>query len=222
MSAGVIEGRVGVGIVREGAGWVVAEKPAGLVSHPSGGRRERSLVGELEGMFGKGVSLVTRLDRETSGLALAARTERAARALGRAMMRREVGKQYLAVARGWPRWEEWRAEAPLGRRMGFAGAEAGGVWVRQGVWHGGRECSTRLVVERRFERAEGRFSLLRCFPATGRTHQIRAHCEWGGLSAGGGQALRRGWVGLPGARGGEGGGGFFVREAGVARERAVL
>ena len=87
-------------------------------------------------------------------------------------MRREARKEYLAVVLGWPEAQTWDCDEPL-LRAGDVGTSA--IWVRQTVHPAGKLCRTRFEVMERFERQEGRFSLLRCFPESGRMHQIRVH-----------------------------------------------
>ena len=176
-------------IVRECEDWVVVDKPAPLIVHPTSAKKEPTLVTLLEAHYEElgeevALSLINRLDRETSGLVLIAKNSGAARVFGRAMMRREIGKEYLAVVRGWPEWEEERVVGPLIRRGEVEDLEATGesfVWVRQVVHESGKESVTRLYVQERFERKEGRFSLLRVVTETGRMHQIRVHCEFAGF-----------------------------------------
>ena len=162
---------------------MVVDKPAPLIVHPTSRKKEPTLLGEMNAMLEArgeepgGLSIINRLDRETSGLVLVARTPGAARAFGKAMMRREISKEYRAIVRGWPEWELLRIDAPI-LRLGEL--EESLVWVRQAVRVGGKPSVTTLEVLRRIERREGKFSLLRVTTETGRMHQIRVHCAHAG------------------------------------------
>ncbi|MEI6340220.1 MAG: pseudouridine synthase, partial [Verrucomicrobiota bacterium] len=99
-------------ILGETEEFLAVDKPAGLLVHPTkpGGPRTlwdgvRELLG-YELVNGGQVSIVNRLDRETSGVVVIAKTLAAARASGLAMQRREFRKEYLALVFGWPDWEE--------------------------------------------------------------------------------------------------------------------
>ena len=149
--------------------------------HPSVPGNPPTLLDGLEALCayeiacGARLSLVNRLDRETSGIVLAAKHRAAAGMLGKAMERREFRKSYLAVSWGWPAEDAFLVDAPLARKGDFAESP---VWVRQAVHPCGKESRTRFEVLRRFERTTTngrRFSLLRCEPLTGRMHQIRVH-----------------------------------------------
>jgi 23S rRNA pseudouridine1911/1915/1917 synthase len=122
--------------------------------------------------------VVNRLDRDTSGIVLAAKHRQAARELGLIFDRREVDKEYLSIVSGWPDADDWTCDAPI-LRAGELGPSP--IWVRQIAHSAGKPCLTRFRVEQRFTRAEGRFSLVRCFPETGRMHQIRVHLAHAGF-----------------------------------------
>lgn len=166
-------------VIDETDDWIVVDKPAPLAVHPANGKVEATLLGGLEELLvyeranGGRLSILTRLDRETSGLVLVAKHAAAARHFSRQFERREIGKEYLAVVHGWPEWEETTMEASILR----AGGE---IWLRQAVDPAGRDCVTGFRVERRFSNALGNFAVLRCFPETGRMHQIRVHLEHAG------------------------------------------
>lgn len=170
-------------VVDESDDWIVVDKPAPLIVHPANDKPEPTLLGGVEHLLayemenGACPGIVTRLDRETSGLVLIAKHTAAARELGGVFERREAEKEYLAVVHGWPEREAWECAEPIAR-AGSVGPSA--IWVRQIVHPDGRECVTGFRVERRFERVEGRFALVRCFPKTGRMHQIRVHLAHGG------------------------------------------
>ncbi|MCW1884893.1 RNA pseudouridine synthase [Luteolibacter flavescens] len=163
-------------VIDESDDWIVVEKPAPLAVHPANGKVEATLLGGLEELLryeianGARLSILTRLDRETSGLVLVAKHAAAARHFSRQFERREIGKEYLAIVHGSPGWDETHVEAAI-TRVG------GEIWLRQGVDPSGRDCVTAFRVERRFSNALGDFAVLRCFPETGRMHQIRVHLE---------------------------------------------
>lgn len=170
-------------VIAESPDWVVVNKPAPLIVHPANRKPEPTLLGGIEILFsyemenGACPAIVTRLDRDTSGIVLVAMHTAAARELGMVFERREARKEYLAVVHGWPEEDAWECAMPI-LRAGDLGPSA--IWVRQIAHEAGKPCSTAFRVERRFERAEGRFSLVRCFPETGRMHQIRVHLAHGG------------------------------------------
>jgi 23S rRNA pseudouridine1911/1915/1917 synthase len=170
-------------VLGESDDWIVVDKPAPLIVHPANGKVEPNLLGGVEILLsyemenGAALSIITRLDRETSGVVLIAKHRDAARDLCRVFERREAKKVYRAIVHGWPTADAWRCDASI-RRAGEVGESD--IWLRQMVHPSGRECVTRFEVERRFERAEGKFSLVRCFPESGRMHQIRVHLAHSG------------------------------------------
>jgi len=128
------------------------------------------------------LSLINRLDRETSGIVLVAKHKKAARTLSKAMERREYRKSYHAIVWGWPDDDEFLVDGPLLRR-GEVGESP--IWVKQMVHADGKDSRTRFRVEQRFEKTTSngeRFSLLQCLPETGRMHQIRVHAQHAGHS----------------------------------------
>ena len=121
------------------------------------------------------VSIVNRLDRETSGLVLVAKTAIAARDFGLLMQRHSLRKEYLAIVWGWPEWEHKLIDAPLDRQGKH---QHSAVWLKQMIHVSGAPAQTEFLIERRFKRstaAADRFSVIRAIPRTGRTHQIRVH-----------------------------------------------
>ena len=162
-----------VPIVHEDADVVVVDKPAGLVVHPGAGHVTGTLVHGLVARYPELAAvgepdrpgIVHRLDRDTSGLLVVARTSRAHAALVRALAARDVERVYLALVAGLPEADSGMVDAPVGRSAREP--------TRMAVSATGKEARTRYAVERRWERAD--VSLLRCRLETGRTHQIRVH-----------------------------------------------
>ena len=174
-----VENQAEFGILGETEDFLAVDKPAGLLVHPTkpGGPRTlwdglRDLLG-YELATGGQVSLVNRLDRETSGIVLVAKSSGAARAAGIALQQGAFHKEYLALVFGWPDWEERELHAPIVRLGEVAESR---VWLKRAVHSQGAPSVTRFRVEARRERSDGsRFSLVRAWPLTGRTHQIRVH-----------------------------------------------
>ena len=154
-------------IVHEDEWVVVVDKPAGLVVHPAPGTSGDTLVDLLEGLSGgedERPGIVHRLDKDTSGLMVAARSDEAHAALSAQIAAREVEREYLALVEGRLGSRSGTIDAPIGRshrdptRMAVAGRAQ-------------REARTHFEVDELLPRD----TLVRARLETGRTHQIRAH-----------------------------------------------
>ncbi len=163
-------------IVDESPDWLVINKPAGLVCHPTKGNPYSSLISRVRLHLGASnpAHLINRLDRETSGIVIVAKRADAALQLRRIWENRAVRKEYRAIVHGWPEPDHACIDAPLGKD------DLSPVAIKDRVRTDGVPAQTEFWVELRFERSEGKFSLIRVQPHTGRKHQIRIHLAWRG------------------------------------------
>jgi len=160
-------------VVYEDESLVVVDKAAGMVTHPGSGTGEDTLVHALLHHCGERLStvgapdrpgIVHRLDRETSGLIVVAKTDAAHHKLAAAFAARDTFKRYTALALGVPRRASGTCRDPIGRHPV--------VRTRMAVLPKGREAHTDWEVVESFG---GKASLVHCVIRTGRTHQIRVH-----------------------------------------------
>ena len=160
-------------IAYEDAHLIVVDKPAGLVVHPAPGNPDRTLVNALVAHCGASLSgiggvrrpgIVHRLDKDTSGLLVAAKNDAAHRGLSAQFATRRLSRTYKAVVRGAPRPAEGTIEGAIGRDPRNR--------KRMAVRQGGKPALTRYRV---LQSLGARWSLVECRLETGRTHQIRVH-----------------------------------------------
>ena len=161
-------------VVYQDTDLVVIDKPAGLAVHPGPGHPDQTLVNgllalcpDIQGIGGEiRPGIVHRLDKDTSGLMIAAKNEAAHHDLSRQIKDRAVRKGYLALVEGLPSTDVGVIDVPVGRDPRRR--------TRMAVTAGGRESRTGY---RLLEQA-GRYSLLELQLHTGRTHQARVHLAW--------------------------------------------
>jgi len=161
-------------ILHEDDDLIVINKAAGLLTHPSRSAKSGTLTNALAYHFlqttGRLIrpGIVHRLDRDTSGVIIVAKTRRAHRILTRAFLQRRIGKSYLSLLSGVVIHDSGEIEAPIGCDPG--------TWPRWRIMDGGRRAVTRYKVHRRFDA----HTFVGLEPLTGRTHQIRIHCALAG------------------------------------------
>lgn len=158
---------------------MVVDKEAGMIVHPTGKVKSGTLVnallfhcqGQLSGIGGVNrPGIVHRLDKETSGLMMVAKTEQAHHSLSQQIKKREIVKKYLALVQGEVSEQEGCIDAPIGRDP-----KHGNKMAVTSI--GGREAKTCFQVRQCFEM----FTLLLVSLYTGRTHQIRVHLRFIGF-----------------------------------------
>ena len=172
--SGVVAQDIPIAVIYQDAELVVIDKPAGLSVHPGPGHPDRTLVNgllalcpDIEGIGGEiRPGIVHRLDKDTSGLMIAAKTQTAHNRLSQQIKDREVSKGYLALVEGLPSPESGTIDVPIGRDPRRR--------TRMAVTADGRESRTGYWL---LERA-GAYSLLELQLHTGRTHQARVHLAW--------------------------------------------
>lgn len=171
--AEITPAHIAVPIVFEDDDVLVFDKPAGLVVHPAPGHEHGTLVNILRWIRPEVVTpgaerpgIVHRLDKDTSGLIVVAKNERARLALLRQWQRRDVVKEYTALVVGTLKDDNATIDAPIGRDPHNR--------KRMAVVHDGRPAISHLRVGARYPG----YSLLDVQIETGRTHQIRVHCAF--------------------------------------------
>jgi 23S rRNA pseudouridine1911/1915/1917 synthase len=179
-------------VIYEDADVLVVNKPSGMVVHPAPGHQAGTLVNavlylcpDLAGVGGeRRPGIVHRLDKETSGVMVVAKHDRALRSLQQQFKSRSVHKEYLALLEGVPASTRGRIDAPLGRHPADRKRQAAQPPTPGTALRRIREAVTEYVVEAVFasvvrnDQGRANFSLVRAHPITGRTHQIRVHFAW--------------------------------------------
>ena len=169
------EENIPIEIIYEDGDLLVVNKPQGMVVHPGAGNHEGTLVNALmyhckgklssiNGVIRPGI--VHRIDKDTSGLLMVAKTDQAHRDLQKQLQDRKVSRKYLLLVHGVMEEEKAVIDAPIGRSPKNP--------LKMTVLDDGRFAKTHLTVLERFEK----YTLLEARLETGRTHQIRVHLQY--------------------------------------------
>jgi len=176
-------------VIAENDDFIIVDKPAPLLIHPSVPGNPPTLLDGLQALLaydianGAALSIINRLDRETSGVVLVAKNKATARRFGLAMQNREIEKEYLALVHGEAPTDAFVIDTPILR----AGeVEKSAIWVKQIPHPDGAPSRTDFKVLHRAppppcDPLSRPVTLIRCRPHTGRMHQIRVHLKHAGL-----------------------------------------
>lgn len=167
----IVAENIPLNVIYEDDHIIAIDKPPGMVVHPAPGHHSGTLVNallyhcrDLSGIGGvERPGIVHRLDKDTSGIVVAAKTNAALQSLSRQFKDRTVTKEYLALVKGVLKEAEGEIDFPIGRHRVHR--------KKMSLDSAGREARTRYEVIRQFED----YAYLRLHPQTGRTHQIRVH-----------------------------------------------
>ena len=168
--------KIALDIVYEDADLVVVNKPAGMVVHPAAGNRDGTLVnallhhceGQLSGINGiERPGIVHRIDKDTSGLIVVAKSDAAHEGLARQFADHSIHRRYLAICVGHPR----PANGTVDARIGRSDRDRKKMAVLPDTSTRGKHAVTHYAVQRRLDGC----ALVECRLETGRTHQIRVH-----------------------------------------------
>ncbi len=173
-----IANRTDFTVLEDTEDYIVVDKPAPMLVHPSKPSPVPTLWDELRALLayditnGAHLSIINRLDRETSGVVLITKHTEAARRFSIAMQRRRTEKIYQTLVHGWPSEDTFTINAPLLRR---GEVEHSPIWLKRMVHKDGQSAVTRTRVLERIQHSGEQYSFLEVTPVTGRTHQIRVH-----------------------------------------------
>lgn len=166
-SSGIEKTEIPLDILFEDEDIIAVNKPYNMPVHPSKNHPSDTLANGLKFYLGEnaGIHIITRLDRDTSGIVLVAKNPHSAKILTESIKKGNINKEYIAIVNGCPKCKTGIIDAPIDRDAG----------IKRKVSQSGKPALTEYEVIK-----NGEFSVVRLLPKTGRTHQIRVHLSYVG------------------------------------------
>lgn len=163
----VLKTEIPLDILFEDEDIMAVNKPPAMPVHPSKNHLSDTLANGLKFYLGEnaGIHIITRLDRDTSGIVLVAKNPHSAKILTESIKKGNIQKEYIAIVNGCPKRKTGIIDAPIDRDAG----------IKRKVSQNGKPALTEYKVIK-----NGEFSVVRLLPKTGRTHQIRVHLSYVG------------------------------------------